>query len=59
MPQDKIDLLTDIAKVFGFHVFAITISLSTVEWTLKIVSLLAAIGYTLWKWRSDYLKDKK
>lgn len=56
MPQDKIDTISSILKVWGVHLFAITITISGVEWILKIVSLLIAIGYTLRRW---YLMEKK
>lgn len=52
--SDKIDIL----KVFGAHVFAMIVSFSDVEGTLKIASLLLAIGYGVWKWRTDYVKHK-
>jgi hypothetical protein len=55
----KHEILSDIAKVFGVHICAITITFSNVEGFLKIASLALAIGYGVWKWRVDYLKNKK
>lgn len=53
------EITTDIIKVFGAHICAITISFTNVENTLKVISLLIAIFYGAWKWRVDYLKNKK
>lgn len=55
----KHELILDIAKVFGVHICAITITFSNVEGALKIASLTLAIGYGIWKWRVDYVKNKK
>lgn len=49
---------SDIIKVFIVHLAAIGITMSGVEWFLKMVSLGLAIGYGVWKWRIDYLKNK-
>lgn len=59
MPQDKIDTILDITKVFGVHFCAISITFSDVEGSLKIASLILAIAYGVWKWRTEYLKHKK
>ena len=49
----------DIFQVILAHLGAITVSFLNVENTLKITSLLLAIGYTAWKWRTEYVKNKK
>ena len=36
------------------HAMAMLISFTNVAEWLKIVSLLLAIGYTAWKWFTDY-----
>jgi hypothetical protein len=48
----------DIFQVLLAHLGAITISFLNVENTLKITSLLLAIGYTSWKWRTEYVNRK-
>lgn len=53
------EIFIDILKVFGIHIGAVVITLSNVEIALKIISLGVAIGYGVWKWRVDYLKNKK
>ena len=58
MPQEKIDIITDILKVFGVHSIAMMITFSDVEFVLKITSLIIAITYGIWKFRVDYLKNK-
>jgi len=54
----KHEVLVDILKVFGVHICAIGITFSNVEGVLKLASLSLAIGYGIWKWRTDYLKNK-
>jgi hypothetical protein len=49
----------DIFQVILAHLGAITISFLNIENTLKITSLLLAIGYTAWKWVTEYQKNKK
>ena len=49
----------DIFQVLLAHLGAITVTFLNVEGTLKITSLLLAIGYTCWKWRTEYQKNKK
>ena len=49
----------DIFQVLLAHLVAITITFLNVENTLKITSLLLAIGYTAWKWVTEYVKNKK
>lgn len=53
------EIVEDIAKVVGVHLGAVAVSFTNVERSLKLLSLLVAIGYGLWKWRVDYLKNKK
>lgn len=48
----------DVISILLAHMAAIGISLTNVEWTLKILSLLMAIGYTGWKWIHEYKKTK-
>ncbi len=48
-----------VAKVAGVSTTAVVISLSTVKDYLSIISLLLAIGYGIYKWRSDIKKNKK
>jgi hypothetical protein len=50
---------TDIIQVVLAHLGAITVTFLDVENALKIISLVSAIGYTLWKWRKEYLQNKK
>lgn len=49
----------DIFQVVLAHLGAITVTFLEVENALKIISLLSAIGYTCWKWRKEYLQNKK
>lgn len=46
----------DTAKVVGANAGAITITASGVQQTLSIISIVLAIGYTIWKWRRDFKK---
>lgn len=41
------------------HCVAIAITFTDIENALKIFSLLLAIGYTLWKWRSEFKNKRK
>lgn len=49
----------DVLSVILAHVGAIGLTFMNVEWTLKIISLLLAIGYTCWKWVVEWKKNKK
>lgn len=52
----------DVLSVILAHTAAIGITFTNVELTLKIISLLLAIGYTAWKWIREYkhgIKTKK
>ncbi len=49
----------DVQAVILAHLAAIGISLTNIELGLKIISLLAAIGYTCWKWQHEWKKSKK
>lgn len=49
----------DVINVILAHLGAITVTFLEVENALKIISLLSAIGYTCWKWRKEYLQNKK
>jgi hypothetical protein len=44
------------AIIFGF--IQIEQMKDEIEWSLKILSLLTAIGYTIWKWCKDVKKSK-
>ena len=50
--------LSDI-KIYTFNSIAFAMSLSAIETTLKIVLLLASIGYTTHKWYVNVIRDKK
>lgn len=49
----------DVINVILAHLGAIAITLSNVETALKLISLITAIGYTCWKWRVEWVKNKK
>ena len=51
-------LTSDIGSVLTAHALAIVVTFTNVSESLKIISLLLAIGYTGWKWYTD-LKEKK
>jgi hypothetical protein len=51
--------LLDYFDVPVLHCVAIAITFTDIENALKLLSLLLAIGYTLWKWRSEFLKKGK
>lgn len=55
----KIHDTADVITVIAVHVSAIGITLLNVEMGLKIISLLVAIGYTAWRWFSEYKKRNK
>ena len=59
------DTLIDMVKVILANLGAITFGFiqieqmkDEIEWSLKILSLLIAIGYTVWKWCNDIKKSK-
>ncbi len=43
-------------KIYAFNVFAFMISMTNIDFVLKILLLLVSIGYTIQKW---YLMNKK
>lgn len=49
----------DITEVWGVFLTAFGITLSDVETTLKIVSLILAIVFTLYKFRKEIRKDNR
>jgi len=51
--------LLDYFDVPVLHFIAIAITFTDIENALKLLSLCLAIGYTLWKWRSEFLKKGK
>lgn len=54
----KNEIAIDVLKVFGVHTGAVIITFSNVEGFFKLLSLGVAIGYGIWKWRVDYIKNK-
>jgi hypothetical protein len=46
--------ILDYFDVPVLHCVAIAITFTDIETALKFVSLLLAIGYTIWKWISEY-----
>ena len=53
------DTTIDIVKVLIINIAGISLSFTNIELFLKITTLLITISYTVWKWRKDFLKDKK
>jgi len=51
--------LLDYFDVPLLHCIAIAITFTEIENALKIFSLLLAIGYTIWKWISEYKHKNK
>ena len=49
--------IQDTAKVWLFSVLSLIIS--NAQLAIGLVLMLANLGYTLWKWRRDYLKEKR
>lgn len=49
----------DVQTVILAHLAAIGLSFTNIELGLKIISLLTAIGYTIWKWQHEWKKAKK
>ena len=47
----------DTAKVWLMSLVSVLVS--NVQLALGIALMLANLGYTLWKWRRDYLKEKR
>lgn len=43
-------------EVLFIHVAAVGVTYTDVEQPLKIISLLIAIGYGIWRWKRDYYK---
>jgi hypothetical protein len=59
------DTILDMVKVVLANISAITFGFihieqmkDEIEWSFKILSLLIAIGYTVWKWCNDVKKSK-
>jgi len=52
------DSLHSIGSVLLAHTTALAISITDFEDWLKITSLLLAIAYTIFKWRSDLKQNK-
>jgi hypothetical protein len=49
--------IQDTAKIWLFSVLSLIIS--NAQLAIGLVLMLANLGYTLWKWRRDYLKEKR
>ena len=49
--------LGDTAKVWIFSLLSVIVS--NAQLALGLTLMLANLGYTLWKWRRDYLKEKR
>lgn len=49
----------DVLQVILAHLGAVAISFTDVELFFKILSLVLASGYTLWKWIHEWKKTKK
>jgi hypothetical protein len=47
----------DTVKLWLFSLLSLIIS--NAQLALGLVLMLANLGYTLWKWRRDYLKEKR
>jgi len=56
--QVTIQKLKDTFEAAAVNGAAISISLNSVEQWLRLLSIGIAIGYTIWKWRSDVRKRK-
>jgi Trk-type K+ transport system membrane component len=54
-----INHLTDNTKIVLANTAAISVSLSSIEVGLRIVSLVSAIVYTLYKLYKEYKNDRK
>ena len=52
------DTKFDLVKVLLINIAGIGFSFTGIEIFLKVLALVLTIGYTIWKWRKDYLKDK-
>jgi uncharacterized membrane protein YjfL (UPF0719 family) len=52
------DSIHSIGSVLLAHTTALAISITDFADWLKITSLLLAIGYTIFKWRSDLKQNK-
>jgi hypothetical protein len=49
--------IQDTAKVWIFSLLSLIVS--NAQLAVGLVLMLANLGYTLWKWRRDYLKEKR
>lgn len=57
--QHKFHDTADIFTIIMVHLSAVGVTLLNVETGLKIISLLVAIGYTAWRWVTEYKKRHK
>ena len=58
MPHRFIYKNPDVLSVIAAHLIAMGVTLTQAEQWLKIVSLLLAISYGVWKWQHEYRKSK-
>jgi hypothetical protein len=49
--------IQDTAKVWIFSLLSLIVS--NAQLAVGLVLMLANLSYTLWKWRRDYLKEKR
>lgn len=47
-----------IGDVFLVNIGAITINMSNVEFSMKIISFTIGVGYAVWRWVIEYKKNK-
>ena len=48
----------DVITIISIHIGAASVSLLDIEIGFKIFSLALASGYTIWRWYTQYKKDK-
>lgn len=58
MPHKFLQNHPDVAQIILVHLAALGVTFLDIELGLKIISLLAAIGYTCWKWVHEWKKSK-
>ena len=59
MPFKKLLSDYDVIQILSVNLGAIGITLLDVELGLKILCGMAAFGYTMWKWITEYKSSKK
>ena len=53
------DHFTAIVQVVVVHVFAVALTFTSVDSWLKTSGLIVALGFGIWKWRVEYLREKR